>query len=158
MITFHVSAAHVKAQSRKVIGGMLILAALVVGCVALLLKAKDFGSMIIPAIGIFLFAPPIRRIYRTLKEGAASYPIVEVDEAASKLTVKHKDISVVVDVTRNENLRLQYKSGRLASAIVKMSSGEVMRFEGYENMEALVSFLESVTPREKITRASFYHR
>jgi hypothetical protein len=73
----------------------------------------------------------------------------------SNLSVR-RDVSVAVDVTQSANLRIQYKSGRLVSAIVKTSSSEVMRFEGYENMEALVSFLKSVTPG-KITRASFYH-
>jgi predicted alpha/beta hydrolase family esterase len=158
MITFHVSAEHVKAQKRKTIYGMLILAALTLGCISMLIKAKELSGMIFPTIGIFLFAPPIRRSYKTIKEGAASFPIVEIDERTNKVIVTHKDISVVVDVTRNENVRLQYKSGRLVSAIVKTLSGEVMRFEGYENLEALVAFLESVTPKENITRANFYHR
>lgn len=114
--------------------------------------------MVFPAIGIFLFAPPIRRIYKNIKEGAASFPIVQIDEKTNKVIVTHKDVSVVVDVTRNENVRLQYKSGHLVSAIVKTLSGEVMRFEGYENIEVLVAFLESVTPKENITRANFYHR
>jgi hypothetical protein len=158
MITFYVSAEHVRAQKRRAIYGMLILAALTVGCISMLLEAKEISGKTFPAIGILLFAPPIRRIYRNIKGGAAIFPIVEIDESTGKLIVTHKDISVVVDVARNENLRLQYKSGRLVSAIVKTLSGEVMRFEGYENMEALVAFLESVTPKENITRASFYHR
>lgn len=158
MITFHVSAEHVKAQKRKAIYGMLILAALTFGCISMLVKAQKISDMIFPAIGIFLFAPPIRSTYKSIKEGAASFPTVEIDESTNKVIVTYKDVSVVVDVTRNENVRLQYKSGRLVSAIVKTSSGEVMRFEGYENIEALVSFLESVTPKENVTRASFYHR
>jgi hypothetical protein len=158
MITFHVSAEHMKAQNRKAIYAMIVLAALAIGCISLLLKANDIGGMIFPTIGVFLFAPPIERAYRSIKEGAASYPVVEIDDSSGELIVKHKDISVVVDVARNANLRVQYKSGRLVSAIVKTSSGELMRFEGYENLEALVSFLESVTPKENITRASFYHR
>lgn len=158
MITFHVSAEHVRAQKRKAIYGMLVLAALTVGCISMLLNAQKISDMIFPAIGIFLFAPPIRRTYKSIKEGAASFPVVEIDESTNKVIVTHKDVSVVVDVTRNENVRLQYKSGRLVSAIVKTSSGEVMRFEGYENIEALVAFLESVTPKENVTRANFYHR
>lgn len=158
MITFHVSAKHVKAQNRKAVFAMIVLVGLVIGCISLLLKAKDIGGMIFPAIGIFLFAPSIGKTYRTIKEGATSYPIVEIDNSTGKLTVKHKDISVVVDVAQSANLRVQYKSGRLMSVIVKTSSGEIMRFEGYENMEALVSFLESFTPKENITHASFYHR
>lgn len=124
----------------------------------LLLKAGNISDMIFPAIGVFLFAPPIGKTYKSIKEGAASYPVVEVEEPTRKLSVNYKDLNVIVDVTQNKNLRLQYKSGRLLSAIVKTSSGEVMRFEGYENLEALASFLESVTPKENITRANFYHR
>jgi hypothetical protein len=157
MIAFHVSAEHVKAQNRKLVFAMIFLAALLIGCIALLLNAKSIGDMIFPAIGVILFAPPIGKIYRTIKEGAASYPVVQINDSTGTLNVNHKDISVAVDVTRSANLRIQYKSGHLVSAIVKTSSGEVMRFEGYENMEALVSFLESLTPQEKITRASFYH-
>lgn len=158
MITFHVSAEHVKAQKRKAIYGMLILAALTLGCISMLLKAKEISGIIFPAIGIFLLASPIRRNYKNIKEGAASFPIVEIDEGANNVIVTHKDVSVIVDVARNENVRLQYKSGRLVSATVKTLSGKVMRFEGYENIEELVGFLESVTPKENITRANFYHR
>ena len=157
MIAFHVSAEHVKAQNRKLVFAMIFLAALLIGCIALLLNAKSIGDMIFPAIGVILFAPPIGKIYRTIKEGAGSYPIVKIDNSTGTLTVHHKDVSVAVDLTQSANLRIQYKSGRVVSSIVKTSSGEIMRFEGYENMETLVSFLESVIPQEKISRASFYH-
>lgn len=158
MTTFRVSAVHIKAQNRKAVYAIVLLSALVAGCVSMLIGANGTGGMVFPAIGVFLFAPPIARAYKSIKEGATSYPVVEIEEATGKLVVSHKDISVVVEVTKNQNLRLQYKSGHLVSAIVKTSSGQNMRFEGYENMEALASFLESVTPKENITHANFYHR
>ena len=115
-------------------------------------------DMVFPVIGIFLFVPPIFRTYKHIKEGAGSYPVIELDEATGKIAVSYKDVIVTVDITQIKNLRLQHKSEHLASVIVTTSSGEVMRFEGYENLEILASALEHLTPKDKVTNAKFYHR
>ncbi len=155
---FHVTANHVKQQNRKSIYVALLLAALVAGCIAVLVNAKAISDMVFPVIGIFLFAPPIFRTYKHIKEGAGSYPVIALDEATGKIAVSYKDVIVTVDITQIKNLRLQHKSEHLASVIVTTSSGEVMRFEGYENLEILASALEHLTPKDKVTHAKLYHR
>ncbi len=155
---FQITANHVKKQNRKSIHVALLLAALVAGCIAALVNAKAISNMVFPVVGILLFAPPIFRIYKHIKEGAGSYPVIELDEASGKIAVSYKDVIVTVDITQIKNLRLQYKSSLIESVIVTTSSGEVMRFEGYENLEGLASTLEHLTPKDKVTNAKFYHR
>jgi len=155
---FHVTASHVKQQNRKSVYAALFFTALSAGCIATVLSAKSISDMVFPVIGIFLFTPLILRIYRHIKGGAKLYPVIDLDEAAGKIAASHRDIVVTIDITQIKNLRLQHKSGRLASIIVTTSSGKVMRFEGYENMDALASALERFTPKERVTNARFYHR
>lgn len=124
----------------------------------MVLDAKSLSDMIFPVIGLLLFAPPILRTYKIIKEGAGSYPVLELNENAGKIAVSYKDVVVTVDISQIKNLRLQYKSKALASVIVTTSSGEVMRFEGYENLEVLAAALERLTPADRITNAKLYHR
>jgi len=72
--------------------------------------------------------------------------------------VSYKDIVVTVDITQIKDLRLQRKSDRLVSVIVTTSSGEVMRLEGYENLDMLAAALERLTPKDRVTNAKLYHR
>lgn len=155
---FQVAAEHIKRQNRKSAFFALFLTVLSIACVGMLLGAKSLSDMIFPVIGLLLFAPPILRTYRIIKEGARSYPVLELDENAGKISVSYKDVVVAVDLSQTKNLRLQYKSNALASVIVTTSSGEVMRFEGYENLEVLAAALERLTPADRITNAKFYHR
>lgn len=155
---FQVTPEHVKRQNRKSTFFASFLALLSAGCVGALLSAKSLSEMIFPVIGLLLFVPPIYKTYRIIKEGAGSYPVLELNESAGKIAVSYKDVVVTVDITQIKNLRLQYKSERLASVIVTTSSGEVMRFEGYENLETLASALERLTPSDRVTSAKLYHR
>jgi hypothetical protein len=155
---FQVTAAHIKRQNRKSVFFALFLIVLSVTCVGMLLSAKSLSDMTFPVIGLLLFAPPILRTYRIIKEGAGSYPLLELDENTGKIAVSCKDIVVTVDISQIKNLRLQYKSNALTSAIVTTSSGEVMRFEGYENLEVLAAVLKRLTPADRITNAKLYHR
>lgn len=155
---FQVTAEHIKRQNRKSAFFALFLTVLSVACVGMLLGAKSLSDMIFPSIGLLLFAPPILRTYRIIKEGAGSYPVLELDENAGKISVSYKDVVVTVDISQIKNLRLQYKSNALASVIVTTSSGEVMRFEGYENLEVLATTLERLTPADRIANTKLYHR
>ena len=155
---FHISASHVKRQNRKAIYLILFFTVLIAGFIAKLVSSKSIEGMTFPVIGIIIFAPTIFRTYKRIKEGADAYPVIELDELTGKIAVSYKDVIVTVDVTQIKNLRLQYKSEHLESVIVKTSSGEVMRFEGYENLDTLASNLVRFTPAENITNAKLYHR
>lgn len=158
IMQFHVTPTHVKQRNRKSAFVALLLAALSIGCIVSLSGAKSASGVVFPAIGLILFAPAIFRIVKHIREGARTYPVIDLDEATGKIAVSYKDIVVTVDITQIKNLRLQYKSERLVSVIVTTSSGEVMRLEGYENLEILAAALERFTPKERVTNAKLYHR
>ena len=155
---FHVTSIHIKQRNRKSAFVALLLTALSIGCIVSLTGAKSVSGVVFPAIGLILFAPAIFRIVEHTKEGARTYPVIDFDEATGKIAMSYKDIVVTVDITQIKDLRLQYKSERLVSVIVTTSSGEVMRLEGYENLEILAAALARFTPKERVTNAKFYHR
>lgn len=153
-----VTTEHIKKQNRKSVLFALLMTVLSVVCVGTLLDAKSLSDMVSPVIGLLLFTPPIPRTYKIIKEGAGSYPVLELNENTGKIAVSYKDVVVTVDISQIKNLRLQFKSNALASVIVTTSSGEVMHFEGYENLEVLGAALARLTPADRITKAKYYHR
>jgi len=155
---FRVTSEHIKRQNRKSAYVALFFVLLCVGCIVALISEKSISGMILPAIGFLLFLPPIFRTYRTIQDGAGSYPVIELNEGSGNISVSHKDVVVTVDITQIKNLRLQHKADRIASVIVTTSSGEVMRLEGYENLDALADSLKRLTPSDRITNANIYHR
>ena len=155
---FHVTQAHVKQQNRKSAFVALFFALLSIGCIGLLFSAKSASSIVFLLTGIALFVRAIVRIVKIIREGDQTYPIIDLDETIGKIAVKYKDIVVTVDILQIKNLRLQYKSERLVSVILTTSSGETMRFEGYQNLDMLAANLVSFTPKERVTTSKFYHR
>jgi hypothetical protein len=155
---FHVSNEHVRRERRKGVCVILFLVAISAGLMATALSSDRFSELFFPIIGLLVLIPPIFSSYKRIKEGKAAYPTLELDEPNGKVAVLHKDLKVIVDLSQIKNLRLQRKSGQLVSILVKTSSGENIRFDGYENIDVLASALERLTPKESITNASFYHR
>lgn len=155
---FHVSTEHVRRESRKAVYLILFLAVVSAGLLAKALSTDKISDLFFPIIGLFVFVPPIFGSYKRIREGKAAYPVLELDEPNGKVAVLHKDLKVIVDLSQIKNLRLQRKSGQLVSILVKTSSGENLRFDGYENLDVLASALERLTSKESITNASFYHR
>jgi hypothetical protein len=96
--------------------------------------------------------------YKRFKEGAASYPVVELDETAGTIAVSYKNITVTVPLSESNKLRLQYKFKTLKSILLTTKSGQVVRFDGYENLVDIAAVLERHTPKENITIAKWYHR
>jgi hypothetical protein len=157
-VEFHVSTEHVRRENRKAFYLILFLVVVSVGLVAKVLSTDKISDLFFPIIGLLVFVPPIFGSYKRIREGKAAYPVLEIDEPNRKVAVLHKDLKVIVDLSQIKNLRLQRKSGQLISILVKTSSGENLRFDGYENIDVLASALERLTPKESITNASFYHR
>jgi hypothetical protein len=155
---FHVSNEHVRRERRKAVYLILFLAVISIALIAKVLNTDKISDLVYPIIGLLVFIPPIFGSYKRVREGKAAYPVLELDEPNGKIAVLHKDLKVIVDLSQIKNLRLQRKSGQLASILVKTSSGENLRFDGYENLDVLASALERLTPIESITNASFYHR
>jgi hypothetical protein len=155
---FHVSSKHVRRERRKAVYLILFLAVVSIALIEKVLSADKISDLVYPIIGLLIFIPPIFGSYKRVREGKAAYPVVELDEPNGKIAVLHKDIKVIVDLSQINNLRLQRKSGQLVSILLKTSSGENLRFDGYENLDVLASALERLTPKENVTNASFYHR
>jgi hypothetical protein len=155
---FRVSNEHVLREKRKGIYLILFLVGISAVLVAKGLGSDKFSDLFFPILGLLVLWSPIFSLYRRMKEGTAAYPTLELDEANGEVTVLHKDVKVIVDLSQIRNLRLQRKSGQLVSILVKTSSGENLRFDGYENIDVLASALERLTSKESITRSSFFHR
>ena len=155
---FHVSNKHVRRERNKAVYLILFLAVVFIALIAKVLSAEKISDLVYPIIGLLIFIPPIFGSYKRVREGKAAYPVLELDEPNGKIAVLHKDLKVIVDLSQINNLRLQRKSGQLVSILLKTSSGENLRFDGYENLDVLASALERLTPKESITNASFYHR
>ena len=155
---FHVSDEHVRRETRKGVYVVLFLAAISAGLVAKLVSSHNISELFLPIIGLLIFIPPIFTSYKRIKEGRAAFPTLELDEPNRKVAVLHKDLKVIVDISQIKKLRLQRRSGELVSIVVKTSSGETLRFDGYEKIDVLASAFERLTPKGSITNASFFHR
>lgn len=158
MTEFHVSPEHIRRKKRQAFCLIVCLGFAVFVFLEKALNASkitDLGAPIIVTLGLVAM---MFNIIKNIKEGKASYPTLEPDEANRKVAVGYKDLQVIVDFSHIKNLRLQRKSGKLVSILVKTASGEALRFEGYENLDVLASALERITPPENITQASFFHR
>ena len=118
----------------------------------------SYGVRFSGARSLLVFIPPTFASYKRVKEGKTAYPVLELDEPNRKVALLHKDLKVIVDLSQIKNLRLQRKSDQLVSILVRTSSGENLKFDGYENLNVLASSLERLTPKESVTNASFYHR
>lgn len=137
---------------------IVFLVAVSAGLVAKLLSINKISDLFFPVIGLLVVIPAILAGYKRIKAGGAAYPVLELDEPNGKVAVLHKDLKVIVDLSQIKNLRLQRKSDQVVSILVRTSSGESLRFDGYENLDVLASSLERLTSKGSITNASFYHR
>lgn len=155
---FHVSNEHVRRERRKAVYLILFLTAISSALIAKMLSSDKISDLVYPIIGLLVFVTPIFGSYKRIREGKAAYPVLELDEPNGKVAVLYKDLKVIVNLSQIKNLRLQLKSGQLVSILIKTSSGEDLRFDGYENLDVLASALERLAPKERITNASFYHR
>lgn len=158
IMEFHISKEHVRRESRQTVYLILFFTLASIGLVAQVLSAEKTSNLIFPIIALFVIVPSIFSSYKRIKEGEAAYSVLELDELNGKIAVIYKDLKVIVDISQIKNLRLQCKSGQLVSILVKTSSGENLRFDGYDNLDVLASALERLTPKENVTNASFYHR
>lgn len=157
MMEFHVTPVHVQRESRKT---LFLVAFLGLAGSGLLLNAwpvEKLTDLALPIFGVTTLVWVGWPLLLRIKEGVDGYPTLNLDESAATLEVSHKDVRVIVELSKIKQLRLQAKSGRLVSILLKTASGEDLRFAGYENLEVLAAALERLAPQENITRASFYH-
>lgn len=155
---YYISETHVKKEKRKSFFIALFFVIATIGCTASLLGAQELSNMFLPIVGIVIFTQATFNLYRKTRDGRNSYPVIELDESTGEISVTHKDMTIKVDIKQAKNLRIQYKSKKLQSAVIKTASGEEMRFEGYENIDELVSKLERFIPDEKTTTANIFHK
>lgn len=155
---FVVAEGHVKRQNRNSIWLVLFLLLVVALLIAMAVSARKWTDFIVPAIGIFFVGNTMWSMFKKFKEGAASYPVVNLDESKGALAIAYKDVSISLGLNQLTNLRLQYRSRRLQSVVTHTDAMGTLRFEGYEQLELLADVLKKYVPPEKVTTASFYHR
>ena len=109
-------------------------------------------------LGFVILSPLIVTLSKRVREGKATFPRLQLDEAERTIDVLHQDLRVTVELAQVQSVRLQYTSGRLVSIVLKTTAGGDMRFEGYENIDELASALQRILPQERVKRISFFHR
>lgn len=155
---FHISEQKIRKDRHR---SILLIVVLLCLSVALLGKATliDKGAdLLLPIVGLLIFAPAIYVSYRHIQQGAAAYPSLTLDEENHQIAVCHQGAVVKIALLQNTSLRLQSRFGRVASIIVKTDAGQILKFAGYDNMETLVATLERLMPADKISSTSFLHQ
>lgn len=96
--------------------------------------------------------------WKARRDGAQTWPWLEVREESASLAVGYRDMTVSVALPDVQQLRLQYRQGRLASLLLKTQAGQQLRIEGYERMQQLADMLLRLVPPQRVVRARWYHR
>lgn len=96
--------------------------------------------------------------WKARRDDAQTWPWFEVREESASLAVRYRDMTVIVELPNVQQLRLQYRKGRLASLLLKTQAGQQLRIEGYERMQQLADMLLRLVPPQRVVRAHWYHR
>lgn len=155
---FQVSAEHVRRQTRMKTYVLIFCFLELFISVSRLAVANNPAEYPAPLIGLLVGVFLSLAMGKQILAGKAAFPVVTLDEDKRTLTLHHQDLSGTIDLTQLASLRLQRKSGKLASIVIKTGSGQSFKFEGYENLDQLATSLERLVPGERTSKAAFFHR
>lgn len=155
---FHISEQKVRKDRRWAIGLMMVL---LLGCVALLVKVvqvKAASELMLPVAGLAILALTIFACYRHVKQGAAAYPSLTLDEEKHQATVSYNGAVVEVDLLQVKSLRFQTRFGKVRSVILRVDTGQIFKLAGFADMDGLIDSLERLVPADRVTRSAFLHQ
>jgi hypothetical protein len=153
ILRYPISTGYYRRQTARHVTWMLFSVAGAVACFFYLFKAEAVIDYLLPMLGIVAFAAYIHRLFRHVSQGRAAYPEIELDNEAKTLTVVQGETRVQVDISHNLDLRLKYRSYHLEQIQLTTGAGEVLRLEGYDNMDDLGAELELLTPSHNVKRS-----
>ncbi len=155
---FFISEQKVRKDRRWAIGVIVVL---LLCCVVLLVKAVGVAAaseLMLPVAGLVILALTIFATIRHIQKGAAAYPSVTLDKENHQAAVSYNGAVVQVDLLQVKNLRFQTRFGRIKSVILKVDTGEIFKFMGFENMDELIETLEQLVPADRVSRTAFLHQ
>lgn len=155
---FHISEQKLRKDRRW---AMVLMAVLVLCCIVLLVRAVQANAaseLLLPVAGLLIFAVAIFASYNHIKQGAAAYPALTVDEENHQVAVRYNGAIVNVDLLQVKSMRFQTRFGRVKSIILKADTGQIFKLVGFEGMDTLIATLERLVPADKVSRSAFLHQ
>lgn len=156
-LTFVVSDTHVKRERGKLLLWGSFFAALTASAVSVLVRADKWSAMLLPAVMVFFLGQMLWTVIKRANEGRKSFPTVAVYETSNVLTVNRDELTVTMSLNQIKKLSLQYQKSQLQSIVAETTSGQVMRFEGYDDRDALAAVFQRHVPADRIKHARVYH-
>lgn len=155
---FHISEQKIRKDRRWAI---VLIVVLLLCCIALLVKAAQIqagSELLLPVAGLLILAVTIFATVNHIRQGAAAYPSLTLDEENHQVAVSYDNDVVDVDLLQVKSLRFQTRFGRIKSIILRADTGQIFKLVGFENMDELIAALERLVPADRVSRSAFLHQ
>ncbi len=150
---YRISSAYYRTQTARHLLWMVGLVAAVLASIYYLFQAAAVADFILPVLGIAACSAYFIKLFQHVRQGRAAYPEIELDNQAKTLTLVQGDNRIQVDISHILDLRLKYRSYHLEQIQMTTQEGEVLRLEGYDELEDLGAELELLTPSHNVKRS-----
>lgn len=150
---YRISPAYYRTQMARHLLWLVFLIAAVVASVYYLFQAAAVVDFILPVLGVAACSAYFIKLFQHVRQGRGAYAEIEFDPDAKVLDLIQGEETVHLDISHILNLRLQYRGFRLERVQITTAEGEVVRLEGYAELEALATELELLTPEGNVIRA-----
>lgn len=150
---YRISPAYYRTQMARHLLWLVFLVAAVAASVYYLFQVAAVADFILPVLGVAACSAYFIKLFRHVRQGRWAYPELEFDPDAKVLDLIQGEDSVHLDLSHILNLRLQYRGFRLERVQLTTAEGEVVRLEGYAELEELADGLERLTPEGNVIRA-----
>lgn len=150
---YRISSAYYRTQTARHLLWMVGLVAAVLASFYYLFQAAAVVDFILPVLGIAACSAYFIKLFQHVRHGRSAYPEIELDNQAKTLTLVQGDNRIKVDISHILDLRLKYRSYHLEQIQMTTQEGEVLRLEGYDELEDLGAELELLTPSHNVKRS-----
>ncbi|MGD9860165.1 MAG: hypothetical protein AB7S90_08915 [Marinobacterium sp.] len=153
MLSYRISTRYYRTQTARHLLWMLGLVIAVVISIYYLFQASAVADFLVPALGVAACSAYFIKLFQHVRHGRSAYPEIELDNQAKTLTLVQGDNRIKVDISHILDLRLKYRSYHLEQIQMTTQEGEVLRLEGYDELEDLGAELELLTPSHNVKRS-----
>ncbi len=150
---YRISTPYYRKQTASHLLWMLCLVAAVLASIFYLFQASAVADYILPILGVAACSAYFIKLLRHLQLGRQGYPEIDLDKEAKTLALIQGDSRVELDISDILNLKLDYRRYQVERVQITTAVGEVLRLEGYEDLETLATALERLTPENNVTRS-----
>ncbi len=150
---YRISTSYYRKQTASHLLWMLCLVAAVLASIYYLFQASAVADYILPVLGVAACSAYFIKLFRHVQLGRQAYPEVELDTGARTLTLVQDKSRVELDISDIQNLKLDYRRHQVERVQITTAAGEVLRLEGYDDLDVLTDELERLTPDGNVTRS-----